>query len=90
MQRACRLDRLKNADHPAGIDARVRQALHQIGDGRGGEAERAVAHALRHVDALIEGDITDLTSNNFDDVERLRQLLEGKSVGPVRAKGVAA
>ncbi|AMB43475.1 3'-5' exonuclease [Methylobacterium sp. AMS5] len=44
----------------------------------------------RHVDALVEGDITELTSNNFDDVERLRQLLDGKSVGPVRIKGVAA
>ncbi|MEH3117186.1 MAG: 3'-5' exonuclease [Methylorubrum populi] len=44
----------------------------------------------RHVDALVEGDVTDLTSNNFEDVERLRERLEGKSVGPVRAKGVAA
>jgi len=44
----------------------------------------------RHVDALVEGDITELTSNNFDDVERLRQLLEGKSVGPLRIKGAAA
>ncbi|ACS38179.1 MULTISPECIES: 3'-5' exonuclease [Methylorubrum] len=44
----------------------------------------------RHVDALVEGDITELTSNNFDDVERLRQLLDGKSVGPLRIKGVAA
>lgn len=44
----------------------------------------------RHVDALVEGDITELTSNNFDDVERLRQLLDGKSVGPLRINGVAA
>lgn len=44
----------------------------------------------RHVDALVEGDVTDLTSNNLEDVERLRQRLDGKSVGPLRAKGVAA
>ena len=44
----------------------------------------------RHVDALVEGDVTDLTSNNFDDVERLRQRLDGKNVGPARTRGVAA
>ncbi len=44
----------------------------------------------RHVDALVEGDVSDLTSNNFEDVERLRQHLDGKTVGPVRMKGVAA
>ena len=44
----------------------------------------------RHVDALVEGDVTDLTSNNFDDVERLRERLEGKTVAPLRAKGSAA
>jgi DNA polymerase-3 subunit epsilon len=43
----------------------------------------------RHVDALVEGDVTDLTSNNFDDVERLRQRLDGKNVGPARTRGVA-
>ena len=44
----------------------------------------------RHVDALVEGDVTDLTSNNFDDVERLRHRLDGKNVGPARTRGVAA
>lgn len=44
----------------------------------------------RHVDALVEGDVTDLASNNADDVERLRLKLEGATVGPVRAKGAAA
>ncbi len=44
----------------------------------------------RHVDALVDGDITDLISNNPDDVERLRLRIGDATVGPVRVKGAAA
>ncbi len=44
----------------------------------------------RHVDAVVEGDVTDLLSGNFADVERLRRRLDGAEVGPVRARRVAA
>lgn len=44
----------------------------------------------RHVDALVEGDVTDLISNNLGDVERLREKLDGRDVGPLRSKGNAA
>ena len=44
----------------------------------------------RHVDALVDGDVTDLISNNADDVERLRLRIGDATVGPLRAKGAAA
>lgn len=41
----------------------------------------------RHVEALLDGDVTDLLSDNCGDVERLRQRIEagGGSVQPLRA-----
>ena len=44
----------------------------------------------RHVDALVDGDVTDLISNNEEDVERLRLRIGDAAVGPVRMKGAAA
>lgn len=46
----------------------------------------------RHVDALVEGDVTDLLSGNVSDVERLRERIvaAGGEIGPVRIRRVAA
>ena len=48
----------------------------------------------RHVDAVVDGDVTDLISRNFADVERLRRLIEAAPVGhrvePVRVRRVQA
>ncbi len=44
----------------------------------------------RHVDALVDGDVTDLISNNPDDVERLRLRIGEATVGPVRVRSAAA
>ena len=46
----------------------------------------------RHVDALVAGDVTDLLSGNFSDVERLRERIvaAGGEVGPIRVRRVAA
>ncbi len=46
----------------------------------------------RHVDALVEGDVTDLLSGNVSDVERLRERIAamGGEIGPVRLRRVAA
>nr|WP_236960137.1 hypothetical protein [Methylobacterium durans] len=35
----------------------------------------------RHVDAMVDGDVTDLISANVADVERLRLLIEGAPTG---------
>ncbi|WP_147076228.1 3'-5' exonuclease [Methylobacterium haplocladii] len=42
----------------------------------------------RHVDAVVEGDVTDLVSGNFGDVERLRERLAvaGTPVEPLRVR----
>ncbi|KAB1071036.1 3'-5' exonuclease [Methylobacterium planeticum] len=48
----------------------------------------------RHVDAMVDGDVTDLISRNFADVERLRQLIAGAPAGhriePERVRRVQA
>jgi DNA polymerase-3 subunit epsilon len=48
----------------------------------------------RHVDAMVDGDVTDLISRNFADVEQLRRLIEAAPVGhrvePERVRRVQA
>ncbi|MDR7037830.1 DNA polymerase-3 subunit epsilon [Methylobacterium sp. BE186] len=48
----------------------------------------------RHVDAMVDGDVTDLISANHADVERLRRLIEGAPAGhrvePERVRRVQA
>lgn len=48
----------------------------------------------RHVDAMVDGDVTDLISENLADVERLRRLIEdapaGHRVEPERLRRVQA
>lgn len=52
------------------------------------------ARRCRHVDAIVEGDVTDLLSGNHADVERLRRLIEAAPLGhrilPERVRAVVA
>lgn len=44
----------------------------------------------RHVDAVIDGDVTDLLSDNLSDLDRLRLRLAGAEVGPSRIRRIVA
>ena len=44
----------------------------------------------RHVDAMVDGDVTDLISGNLSDLDRLRLRIGGAEVGPLRIRRVAA
>ncbi len=52
------------------------------------------ARRCRHVDAIVDGDVTDLLSGNLADVERLRRLIAaapfGSRVMPERVRRIAA
>ena len=44
----------------------------------------------RHVDAMVDGDVTDLASGNLSDLDRLRLRIGGAEVGPARLRRIAA